>query len=1067
MSKFLRFALVATLMLAMGALQAFAQSTTTGAIGGVVTNPADEVIPNATVTVRNVETNKEATAQTDDEGRFRVVNLDPGNYTVTINATGFSLFTQERVVVEVGQVTSISTKLSVGPIQTNTVEVTSEAPVINTSQQDFSNNVNQTSINELPINGRRWSAFALLTPGSTPDGTFGLVSFRGISGLLNNNTVDGGDNNQAFFSEERGRTRISYVVSQAAIREFQVNTSNYSAEYGRAAGGVVNAVTKSGTNEFHGQGFYYNRNNRFGARNPKGFLTTFDAATGTISINPFKPVDVRHQFGGNIGGPIVKNKAFFFFNYDQQKRNFPGLAIFSASNFLTTVNRATTGAGLKNPTLRNLSDAQINQGLAFLTNETGPVPRRGDQYILLPKFDWHITQNETFTATYNRLRWKSPSGIQTQPTNTFGRAAFGDDFVNVDSLNLRLASTISATEVNEFRFQWGRDNEFEFSTPPLAGEPTTGPGGRSPDVFITSGIEFGRATFLERAAFPDETRFQFADTVTLTRGNHTIKFGGDINRVRDILDNLRFGGGAYSYNNINDFIIDLLNWQTPGGLRVGANPVTCSASTRTAGRCYTSNYTQAFGPSRFQFNTTDYNLFIQDDWRFSPRLTFNLGLRYEYEALPKPQIPNFRVTSPQAPDQALRNFSPTAKFPNDHNNFGPRIGFAYDMTGDGRNSLRGGFGVYYGRLINSTISNAITNTGIPGISQISTSVAPATGPIFPNILSTQPAGNGDVQFFAERFQLPMIEQADLIFEHQIARNTVVSVSYLFSHGKYLPNFVDTNLSPPSGTRTYVAAGGPLDGQSIQVPYFAGARPNANFGRMTEIRSDVSSNYHALVLQANRRLTKGLQFQTSYTLSKAVDSGQTSTTFTTNNAPFNAFDQSFERGRSNFDIRHKFVASIVYNPHWFEQGNSRVGRAIFNGFTFSPVISLYSGRAFSATLSGNPPASFGTNQAGGINGSGGSTRIPLFGRNSFSMPPTYNVDFRMSRRFHLRESMNLEILGEFFNIFNHTQVSNVNSVMYRTSSTATVNFDSSFNSDSEAGGTNFRERQFQWAIRFEF
>src|SRR5207253_8739922 len=180
-------------------------------------------------------------------------------------------FSQPKVIVEVGRETTLDVGLTVGPVSGGTVEVTAEAPVINTTQQDFSTNMNQTSINELPINGQRWSNFALLTPGTVPDANVGLISFRGISGLLNNNTVDGGDNNQAFFSEERGRTRINYVISQSAIREFQVNTSNYSAEYGRSAGGVTNAVTKSGTNQFHGDVFYYNRNNRNGARNPNAF----------------------------------------------------------------------------------------------------------------------------------------------------------------------------------------------------------------------------------------------------------------------------------------------------------------------------------------------------------------------------------------------------------------------------------------------------------------------------------------------------------------------------------------------------------------------------------------------------------------------------------------------------------------------------------------------------------------------------------------------------------------------------------------------------------------------------
>ncbi|PYT00589.1 MAG: hypothetical protein DMF65_08525 [Acidobacteria bacterium] len=409
--------------LAFGAGTAAAQSTTDGAIGGVVKDPQGAVVQNATVTVKNEETNKEATGTTDDQGRFRIAALQPGNYTVTINATGFSAFTQQKVVVEVGRITPLDVDLSIGGAS-ETVQVTSEAPVINTQQQDFSSNVNQVSINNLPINGRRWSNYALLTPGAVPDGTFGLISFRGISGLLNNNTVDGGDNNQAFFAEERGRTRISYSISQSAIREFQVNTSSYSAEYGRSAGGVVNAVTKSGTNDFHGDAFYFQRNNKWGARNPRSFIT--QNVNGVFTPVAFKPVDVRHQFGGTIGGPIKKDTAFFFFSYDQQKRNFPGVSTFTALDFLnradtclltaaraSSVSLATCPAftGTSNPsrsgttngptlgTGKGLTTTQVTNSLNFLNSISGQVPRRGDQKLFLPKVDWNINSKNTFTAT--------------------------------------------------------------------------------------------------------------------------------------------------------------------------------------------------------------------------------------------------------------------------------------------------------------------------------------------------------------------------------------------------------------------------------------------------------------------------------------------------------------------------------------------------------------------------------------------------------------------------------------------------------------------------------------------
>ncbi|MBA3601938.1 MAG: carboxypeptidase regulatory-like domain-containing protein, partial [Acidobacteria bacterium] len=297
----IKFLVTAIFCLLLAISNTSAQSTVTGGIRGAVTDPQKAIVPNATITATNVGTNQAQTVTSDENGTFVINNLQPGTYNVLVNQSGFGNFNAQSVVVEVGQTTTLDATLAVAG-QTATVQVTADAPVINTNDNSNSININQTSINELPINGRRASNFVLLTPATVPDGTFGLISFRGISGLLNNSTVDGGDNNQAFFSEERGRTRINYVISQASVREFQVNTSNYSAEYGRSAGGVINTVTKSGTNEYRGELFYYNRNNRNGARNPRAFQTIL--VNGVSTLVAAKPIDLREQFGGAIGGPL-------------------------------------------------------------------------------------------------------------------------------------------------------------------------------------------------------------------------------------------------------------------------------------------------------------------------------------------------------------------------------------------------------------------------------------------------------------------------------------------------------------------------------------------------------------------------------------------------------------------------------------------------------------------------------------------------------------------------------------------------------------------------------------------
>jgi hypothetical protein len=1031
---------------------ALAQSAVTGAVGGVATDPNNAAVANATVTLRSMDTNKKETVTTDSDGRFRFTNLQPGAYAITITATGFAEFKLEQLAVEVGRLSNIDAALSIGAA-TSVIDIVAGSSTVNTESKEFASNINQTAINELPINGRRWSNFVILTPGSVPDGSFGLISFRGVSGLLNNNTVDGGDNNQAFFGEERGRTRLSYSISQSAIREFQVNTSNYSAEYGRAAGGVTNAVTKSGTNNLHGDAFYFQRNNDWGARNPRAFQSLI--VSGGTTVVGIKPEDVRHQFGGTLGGPIVKDKLFFFFSYDQQKRKFPGLSIFDNPAYLNGVSRSTlTGKGL--------SGAQIDSAVSFINSLTGPVPRKGDQTLVLPKFDWQINSKNTFSINYNRLRWDSPSGVQTQATNTRGRASFGDDLVKVDWGTARLSSTINSRLVNEVRVQYARDFELQVSQTPLPGEPRTALNSSAPDVGLQGGLNFGKPNFLERASYPNEKRTQFTDNVTATLGGNTLKFGGDINYVRDALNNLFTESGSFFYNSVNEFILDYSNWVSP--LAAGTTCITAPAAgqqPKPVGRCYSGNFQQGFGPIGTKFSTKDYNFYAQYDWKFLPNVTFNLGMRYEYQQFPDAQIPNQLAAI--IPNTNVTFSQATSQLPTDKNNFGPRIGFAVALTGDGRTSLRGGYGLYYGRTINSTIYNALINTGTTS-GQILVNVQPtsASAPIFPNVLATPPAGTATLQYFSPDFGNSMIHQADLIFEREIIKNTTVSASYLFSLGRKLPGFFDRNLNPPTASQLFTVSDGPFAGQTFTIPVFRGLRPNTGFGAVTEIVSEIGSEYNAMVLQANRRFSDGLQFLASYTLSKAVDDSQTSQTFTTANVPFNVFDPGAERGRSRFDRRHKFVISAVYAPR--VKVDSKVVTALVDGWSIAPVFQYYTGFPYDGLVSGN--LSSGT--AGNLNGAASSSnRLPLLERNQFSAPSVKNVDLRLSRKFYIKEGFNVEVLGEAFNLFNRTQFTGVNTRMYNLNSNNTLTFDPLFGTLSEAGGTLYRERQVQLGLRLQF
>jgi len=1034
----------------------WAQSNVYGAIGGTVTDPSEGLVPGATITVTSVGTNRQVTGTSDSVGRYVIVNLTPGVYTVEINASGFAKYRLENVYVEVGRTTTVAVKLGLAAQET-TVVATAETPVITADRPDVTTNINELAMDNLPLARRRWSTLALTSPGTTPDGSFGLISFRGISGLLNNNTVDGGDNNQAFFAEEKGRTRINYSVSQSSIREFQVNTSNYSAEFGRSAGGVVNAVTKSGENAFHGEAFWYYNSSDFAAFSPFQQATVPNGSGGFTTV-PIKPADKRHQFGGNLGGPIVKDRLFWFFNADAQKRNFPGVA--NASNPSCFFSPLTAAANPSDPcnttnetatlTGRGITAAQANSALSFLQSLTGVVPRRGDETVIFPKIDWNITGNQHFSVQWNRMRWNSPAGIQTGAVVFRGRESFGDDFVKADTVVTRLTSTITPTIINEFRFTFGRDFEFQFGQSAIPGQPVSSLG-VSPQIGISgnAGITFGYPNFLDRAAYPEETNYQFSDSISWSRGKHLFKFGEDINRVHDVLSNLFQQYGAYSYSNRVQFISDYV-----ASVNSFAQPVCGTVSARTG--CW-SSFNQGFGPLSFEFTTVDYGLFVQDDWRVLSRLTLNLGLRWEYQQLPKPQIPN-----PLLP--------PTNDFPSDRNNFGPRIGAAWDITGQHKVVLRGGYGIYYGRIINSTISNAITNTAVSGAQvQLSMSSAAASGaPLYPNVLSSGGAAGADVVVFEKDTPNPTIHQFDAVLEYAIATNTAVSISYIGSLGRNLPRFIDANLPPPASTITYTVSGGPDDGSTYTVPLFSGTRPNTSFGRITTISNSVKSKYNALVLQFNRRMTGGLQVQSSYTYSNTSDVGQTSQTFTSSNNMLNPYDLELEQGRSNFDIRHRFVASAIWQPPYFDRRGTLM-KQLLGGFTISPIITAASGAPHTGFISGNPPSGISRIQTG-ILGAGGTNRPPWIPRNAFQMPKTVNIDLRIAKRFPVYERVDFEVFGQAFNLFNHVNVTSVGTTLYSLGGTAakpTLTYQTNFQVPTNSSSFFSNPRQIEIGARLTF
>ena len=347
----------------------------------------------------------------------------------------------------------------------------------------------QNAIQSLPLNGGGGITSSCSSPGVTNDGNFGLVSYRGIAGLYNNNMVDGVDNNQAFFSEARGRTRAVYSISESSIKEFQVGVSNMSAEFGRAAGGTVNAVTKSGSNAFTGEGFYFLRDKAFQSRDPFITPSVWDQIE-----------ERRQQFGVGLGGPIKKDKIFFFVDYDQQQRNFPPYVNTSSSTFYNT---CTAPA------------ANCASATAFFHSLEVSTPREANNKVGLAKVDWAISPSNNLSIGYNAQRWNAPNGIQIPAVLTVAESANGTDIVKTDFSVINWTSVLSQTWLNELRGQLGRDYEEQTPNAP-------GPGTASPEASAL-------ASQLSPAPASHEQRYQILDNVTSYRGAHTLKVGTDIN----------------------------------------------------------------------------------------------------------------------------------------------------------------------------------------------------------------------------------------------------------------------------------------------------------------------------------------------------------------------------------------------------------------------------------------------------------------------------------------------------------------------------------------------------------
>jgi hypothetical protein len=1004
----------------------------TGSLGGRVTDPTGAVVPGVSVAVTNLGTGVSQSAEANRAGLYRFPALMPGSYSITASLKGFR-DVRGLVRVLVGNTTSQDIRLQVGA-SGDTVNVTGTTPLLRPEESSASTVIDRSLIEELPLNGRKYTDFMMLTPNTSYDGDTGLVSIAGQqggedSGYANGNgsnafTVDGSNATSNYFADIVGRNRIPYLYGENVIQEFQVAVSPYTAVYGGGAG-FVNAVTRSGGNTFHGSPFYYNRNSAFGAND------ALDKAAG----NP-EPEDDLQQFGAGLGGPIVRNRLWFFVDYEQQLRNNPipvinsalatnpsNLASFLNSNFdipMGTTLPAPNGplpvpnldtdadvtAGPSDP-LYPLYLQQVSNTINALNSNLGTKARKRNDWVITPRLDYQAGSRDGLFLSFNVNRFNSPGGVIIDPTvGNYGTQTLANAYVHTSQASLGWTHTFSSTLLNEFHASTSQDNQI--STP-------TGLAPNIPTIILDSPAAFvlGNAPFSIGKVF--ERQYSVSDRVDHVMGKHTLQFGFDFNRAYDSDNNdggadpneaVEFGSflGSYEFSNLEFFALGEYNV-----------------------------FSQTAGNPTFSFSVPYYGFYVQDTFRALPKLTFEMGLREDFQVYPQPlENPAFPLTG---------------QYPNQFRRVAPRFGFALEPTS--KTIVRGGFGLFYTNMNGLNYRNAVASNGLAS-QQTSASTMYSSGPpsqqvpAFPSILpadSSLFSAAEDISLVSPQFRVPYILQASLQIEREIFENTTVSIGTMWNHGVHIlsGSAYDANLEPLTGTTTYTvcppsATTAPCSGPTYTLPnmdngLLTEGLVNPNLGQINELVSPAQNYYNSFFVQVQRRMSQGLSLQFSYTFAKSI---------MLDGMDFNnQFDFSNTHAPSLLDQRHRISLAAVYRPALETLTDSRAGRALFSGWTLSSVMEFSSGRPYAGLLSpactSALPLSFSTcngaddnlndtafnqdtaNTAGGVNGAGPT---PGIGLNSFYGPWLERIDVGLARSFSIKEGKELRLQAQAFNLFNH-------------------------------------------------
>ena len=1068
--------------IAMIAGTVLAQSET-GQIVGKVTDPNGAIVAGAAISLKSVETGAQRTATTNEDGVYAITNLQPGVYEIAVQAANFAKSTQ-RVQVTVGAKASLETALSVSAISTETVNVVDTAGIeVNTQTQELSNVVTGTQIRELPTVTRNPYNLVQLSGNATTDdpstsqnGTAGTSTFRGAGASLNgqraastNVLLDGADNNDSYTAV------IGQNIPLDSVQEFRVITSNFSSEYGRATGGIVNVATRGGSNDFHGSVYAFNRLSKLASN---GF------ANNATDIP--RGVFTRNQFGYSLGGRLIKDKLFFFNSTEWTRVRSQGeLLAFVPTPQLISLSAPATRDFFSAYTLAARTTGRIRTASQLgITGVPGDTPAFQEVAYSVPTdLGGGFPQNDTSTVT--RVDW-----ILSDKTQVYGRYALQDNLTlpgtganspyegfntGTTAYNQNflasLTHTFSPNLVSASKLAFNRVNTGN----PLGDQPP-GPTLYMNETFAVNvdqntpvNVAFpGYLPFTPGSAIPangPSNQFQLYQDLNYLTGHHQIRFGGQFFNIQQ---NRTFGAFLNSVQTLGNNNVQAFNNLVAGQL------VKFQGAVDPQGGFPGSFVTTPLSPPAFSRSNVynEWAGYLNDAWRIRPSLTLNLGLRYEYYGVQHNKNPeldsNFYFGSGSTLQERIRNGSvQIAKdspvgglWKKDWNNFAPRVGFAWDIFGDGKTSLRGGYGMSYERNFGNVTFNVIQNP------PAQTVVALTAGVEVPS-LSISRNNAGPLAGSGTTIRLPGASlrhvREDIVnayahfwsaaFERELGQGTVASVEYSGSAGRALYSLENINRTGSGLVYLGSPAITPTGGTS--------SRLNGQYTNINTRANNGFSNYNALMLgiASNNFRNRGLQFTARYTLSTAKDN--LSSTFSDSNANaslglLDPFNPSLDYGYADFDARHRFVTSFNYEIPFFKNAESSLVRNLLGGFSLTGILNARTGNPFTVfdcttassgacpryvPSTGSVSSSSGSRESVGANsfsflqlpaanpfvnpltGNGvvGPFPAEMSKRNAFRGPGYWNADLGLYKRIKFNERYSMQLRLEAFNVFNHANL----------------------------------------------